>query len=723
RHTLTEFENAYGVQTELDEGLLAAAVLYREGGKADARSLKGAAGNFVRKELLTLFSLCQTDGDGKKTDNVKNIRFSLDIDGADEAAKALFRESATVNGLLFCSEDRAAEIQKQAVVGVNLTFTDNLEDLKKLLRGDISFLLVDVTTHQNEDETVPADLEDLTSDGINAFHFAAEYYEELPIYILAPDDIHSDANTYTSFISAGAKDIVEFKRDDDKVFIRQMESLRRSAMIANGAYRLARSNNVLTFNSAQYFSEDGSEAEIVLRRLRVVRSVDAEDNQTIVSSVGLPGVTFDDIIGSKEAKNSLKEFAEYLKNPRAYLVKGVRAPRGVLLYGAPGTGKTMLAKALAGESGIAFIQKNGTEFFKKYVGEGPQAIRDLFRTARRYAPAVIFVDEVDSFAKMRTGGESERPAEALLNTFLSEMDGFVYDEKRPVFVLVATNFGIDPGSGNKVLDPAFVRRFDRKIKIELPDTEEREAFIRYYLSKHGVGGISDGAIHSLAVRSYGRSPADLEMVVEYALRLAGTEPLTDAVLSKSLDADRFGEEHIWKPETVLQTTYHEAGHTVISWLCGQKPSYVTNISRGGYGGYMLPEIDDTSFGKTKQQLLDDICCSLGGRAAEYVIYGEEKGNSTGASSDLQHATQIAKEILTAYCMDDNLVVMNDLPTYGELGKTFYEKINETVKTQFARAIGLLTENREALEALTKTIMEKNSLTQEEILTVLSPFKH
>ena len=303
------------------------------------------------------------------------------------------------------------------------------------------------------------------------------------------------------------------------------------------------------------------------------------------------------------------------------------------------------------------------------------------------------------------------------------MDGFVFDEKRPVFVLAATNFDIAPGRSNRVLDPAFVRRFDRKIKVDLPDTEEREQFIAYYLKRHGIEDISASAIRNLALRSYGKSPADLEMVVEYAIRSAKGEKLTDEILEKALDADAYGEENEWREETVRQTAFHEAGHTLISWLNGKKPTYVTIISRGGFGGYMLNEIDDKKFGYTRQEMRDEICTVFGGRAAEVVFYGAE-GVSTGASSDLRKATALARDMLSTYGMDEAFGYASfEENAFGErVEEAVFRRVSEILKEEYARAVRLIEENKAAMQSLAGELIRKNSLTAEEIETVLSPFR-
>ena len=423
------------------------------------------------------------------------------------------------------------------------------------------------------------------------------------------------------------------------------------------------------------------------------------------------GIRFADVAGEDEAKELLSEIVDFLRDPEKYSALGARIPKGVLLVGPPGTGKTLLARAVAGESGVTFIQKNATEFFKSMVGEGPGAVREVFRIARKYAPTVLFVDEIDAIGEKRSG-ESVHAAEELQNTFLSELDGFAFDEKRPVFLLAATNYDIDAqGGGQRVLDPAFVRRFDRSVKIELPNTEERRQFLQYYLKKHGIRGIREETLDSLAARSIGRSPADLERVIQYALRKRKGKRLTDRDLTLALDAERYGKEREWSEEVMRKTSLHEAGHAVVSWLCGEVPEYLTNISRGDFGGYMQRKTEDGRFGYTRQELCDRICCSLAGRAAEGEFYGDE-GVTTGASGDLERASELARAIVCRLGMaeDGDLLVLSAEEETEEVRS----RIRSLLRAQAERAALLVRENRDAVESLAEELLKKNSLTHAEL---------
>ena len=263
--------------------------------------------------------------------------------------------------------------------------------------------------------------------------------------------------------------------------------------------KLAKENKLISFETAQTISKNGKNAEIKLFDFEMVVAVESEDAKNDLSSVSKPNVHFDDVIGARDAKKELTYFVEYLKNPKKYMGTGVKAPKGVILYGPPGTGKTMLAKAMACEAGVTFIAAEGNQFLKKYVGEGSEKVHELFKTARKYAPSILFIDEIDAIAKERKGGvNAGSNGEETLTAFLTEMDGFINDPSKPVFVLAATNFDVEPGK-DKSLDPALMRRFDRRVYIDLPNKDDRIRFLKMKIEKNHALDISNTQIDNIAL--------------------------------------------------------------------------------------------------------------------------------------------------------------------------------------------------------------------------------
>lgn len=414
-------------------------------------------------------------------------------------------------------------------------------------------------------------------------------------------------------------------------------------------------------------------------------------------------LTFKDLVGCKTAKKVLTDYIEMLENPRKMAMKGKDMPKGVLLYGPPGTGKTMLAKAMANESNATFIQTSAAAFFGPLVGETQKNIRDLFRRARKYAPSIIFIDEVDTIARRRTGANNSIYNEDALNTFLAEMDGFVTDEKRPVFVMAATNAELT-GDGGNVLDQAFVRRFNQKILIPLPDTDDRYELLLKSMERHGInfGKDHEKILRNMAERTGGMNNADLEMINNNYARLLGDGEPDGAAYLAALDEYRFGEVNKKDPADLKQTACHEAGHALICRLCGSTPSFLTIVSRGNYGGFM--EHADRKKGTyTYQELMDRVCICLAGRAAEIEVYGKTAGTNTGASSDLMHARYYMRISLNDYAMGDKLY-----------SRWTQAEIEQLMQNEYERTCRMLHDNRNVLDALTDRLVQQKCMDQTQL---------
>lgn len=363
-------------------------------------------------------------------------------------------------------------------------------------------------------------------------------------------------------------------------------------------------------------------------------------------------VMFKDVAGVKEAKEELMEIVDFLKNPKKFIDIGARIPKGVLMMGAPGTGKTLLARAVAGEAGVPFFYLSGSEFVEMFVGVGASRVRDLFRLAKRAAPAIIFIDEIDAIGRHRGsgmgGGNDER--EQTLNQILVEMDGFEPNEK--LIVMAATN-------RPDVLDPALLRpgRFDRRVMLDLPDVKDRQEILGIHGRKKPLG--PDINLHVIAERTPGFSGADLANIMNEAAILAAREnrrELTQYDLIRSVEKVMLGPErrsHILSTREKKITAYHEMGHALVaSVLPYADPVHkVSIIARGHAAGYTLKlPLEDRKL-QSRKEFLDDIAMSLGGYAAEELIFGDI---TTGASNDIQVSTALARSMVTRYGMSEKL---------------------------------------------------------------------
>ena len=442
------------------------------------------------------------------------------------------------------------------------------------------------------------------------------------------------------------------------------------------------------------------------------------------------GIHFSDVAGEDEAKESLAEIVDYLHNPQKYTEVGASMPKGVLLVGPPGTGKTMLAKAVAGEANVPFFSISGSEFVEMFVGMGASKVRDLFKQAKEKAPCIVFIDEIDAIGQKRNsgnmGGNDER--EQTLNQLLTEMDGF--EGNNGVIILAATN-------RPEALDPALTRpgRFDRRVPVELPDLQGREAILKVHARK--IKTTPDVDFHVIARMASGTSGAELANIInEAALRAVRDHrtQVTQADLEESIEVVIAGYQ---KKNAVLSdqekhvVAYHEIGHALVAALQShsapvQKITIIPRTS-GALGYTMQVEEADKNL-LTKEELLNKIATLTGGRAAEEVKFGEI---TTGASNDIEQATKLARAMITRYGMSDefDMVAMEtvtnqylggdaQLSCSAETQREIDRKVVNVVREQHEKARKILDENRAKLDELSQYLYEKETITGEEFMRIL-----
>ena len=441
------------------------------------------------------------------------------------------------------------------------------------------------------------------------------------------------------------------------------------------------------------------------------------------------GIRFDDVAGEDEAKENLAEIVDYLHNPKKYSDVGASMPKGVLLVGPPGTGKTMLAKAVAGEANVPFFSMSGSEFVEMFVGMGASKVRDLFKQAKEKAPCIVFIDEIDAIGKKRDGhigGNDER--EQTLNQLLTEMDGF--EGNNGVIILAATN---RPES----LDPALTRpgRFDRRVPVELPDLAGREAILKVHAKKIKTADNVD--FHTIARMASGTSGAELANIInEAALRAvrSGRTVVEQADLEESIEVVIAGYQKknaIMTDDEKKVVAYHEIGHALVAALQTDSAPVqkITIIPRtSGALGYTMQVEQNDKVLMTKKELENKIATLTGGRAAEEVVFGEI---TTGASNDIEQATKLARAMITRYGMTDefDMVAMEtvdnrylggdtSLCCSADTQKEIDKKVVETVRTQHKKARQLISENREKLDELAKYLYEKETITGTEFMEIL-----
>ena len=442
------------------------------------------------------------------------------------------------------------------------------------------------------------------------------------------------------------------------------------------------------------------------------------------------GIHFADVAGEDEAKESLQEIVDYLHNPEKYTEAGASMPKGILLVGPPGTGKTMLAKAVAGESNVPFFSISGSEFVEMFVGMGASKVRDLFAQAKEKAPCIVFIDEIDAIGQKRSGGNmgGNDEREQTLNQLLTEMDGF--EGNNGVIILAATN---RPES----LDPALTRpgRFDRRVPVELPDLAGREAILKVHAKK--IKTADDVNFHTIARMASGASGAELANIInEAALRAVRDHRVivTEADLEESIEVVIAGYQ---KKSAVLSdqekhvVAYHEIGHALVAAMQTHSAPVqkITIIPRtSGALGYTMQVDTGDKYLMTKQEIENKIATFTGGRAAEEVVFGEI---TTGASNDIEQATKLARAMITRYGMSEefDMVAMETVTNQYLGGDTSLacsadtqnridKKVVELVKAQHEKAKKILLDNRAKLDELAQFLYEKETITGEEFMNIL-----
>lgn len=715
-------ESSAGFHFDIDESVYTA-LLLSEGAAADARTIRGRAETFFNNETYELFRLVETKREAGSLANITTVKMVVDLEYAKPEVASLFASGMQVKILALTSPDRVTALQAQLPDYQVLGAQTGEQAVEVLKNHHVDFALLDFNYEADANDRQNLNIEDVVSPARTFFHFARENKQGLPVYILEEKANAMSDEECISFMGQGCRGLVNV--DDATAFVEQCRFIASSLCQQESMIRLAKENKVVSFETAQTVTEDGTTAVISLFDMDLDVALDAEDAKSVLSTMSTPNVRFADVIGAEDAKAELQYFVEYLRNPKKYLGTGVKTPRGVLLYGPPGTGKTMLAKAMACESGCTFIAAEGNTFLKKYVGEGPEKVHELFATARKYAPAILFIDEIDAIAKERTGGDHSHH-EAQLTAFLAEMDGFSTDPTKPVFVLAATNYDVKPGTP-KSLDAALMRRFDNRIYVDLPNKEERIRFMKKKIAAHKAFSISDEQMESLASRGVGMSLAELDSVMELALRSAirqSSTVVTDAVLEEAFENFNSGEQKKWDPSQLERVARHEAGHALLCWLGGEKPSYLTVVARGNHGGYMQRAEQEGKAIYTRDELLARIRTSLGGRAAEIVYYGDKDGISTGASGDLQNATSLAQQIVCTYGMDEafGLAVVSSAAANGEMSAEVRTAVNRILREQMEAAVRLVQEHKNTIDTLVMELMYKNHLNEQEIARILSANK-
>ena len=693
---IDHYKSLYGIDIKIDIPKLATLLILNQGENADIRTLLSATQEIFHKSMSC--------GVETTIDTVENQMFTelcLEVsyeDAQNDVKGLLFNENKS-RVLVYCNKADEKYFNAFDSDKVEIVFAKDTLRVNEIGKMDITAAFIDVSKRGN-------------GLGREIFDYCTGQ-ESIPTYVYNTKGVGRSYFYY--YVENGASECYSPKISslDLMGFIGKITAGLDLNYMTKELFRVSK---IVNYDVDYTYNPKNKRAEVCVHNLRIETAISSSETSEFVSSRDIPNVRYEDVIGADSAKAELKRASKYITNYKKYIKDGIRIPRGILLEGEPGCGKTTLAKALASETKLPFIEKNATEFLIKWVGDGAKAIRETFAVARKYAPCILFIDEIDTIAMSRQGAESaNNHTRDLTNAFLSEMDGFSDTSSAPVFVICATNFNTKKNETH--LDEAFLRRFDKKIYVELPKKEQREEFLVRALGKIKHACVTQEAISNIARRTIGWSLADLNLVVQNAIRKyedeTGIVGVDDKYLIEELECFNDGDKRIRSEESIKRTAIHEAGHALVGYALNIPIVHATMVGRGNYGGYVYHG-DEEKTNYTKKELLDRICLSLGGRCAEILEYGEN-GVNTGASGDLKNATRTAKSIVCDYGMTDDLLMVLE----NRESDLVIAKVREILREQYQRTMSIIKERMDKLHNLADELASKNSLCKEEIEAILA----
>jgi ATP-dependent metalloprotease FtsH len=726
--------------------LIPLCILLREGAWSDARTICSQAATFCKTEIFKLAGLYRP----ARLDAVfsKAEKIIFDVAPADRLPDDVrhILKSEKKPSILLITEDYLHEIWKERIPDMEWHYADNESDALSIIgTNPIDMVLLDLWIGHSfrtpsppslgktvlQFDYLPEAASDIAA-GQEILFKIRERFPVQPCYLLSFAKQQGIPVLDAELLGAcnrskGARGVISthFLSTDTSSWEEacndlsiELKQTAQRLFYEKKASELGAERKTLSFETVPLIEDDGKTIVFQLRNLRFVRAMAAGDVSEVLHDVERPNIRFLDVYGASAAKEELRYIVQWLKDPEYYNSLGLRPPKGILLHGEPGTGKTMLARALAGECKASFLVESATSFVTIWQGSGPQNIRDLFARARRYAPSILFIDEIDAVGKKRKGGGgADTATEQTLNALLVEMDGFKNSNQRPVILVAATNLA-------ETLDDALRRRFDREVEVDKPDKAARMAYLTKRLTGSPHKQVSSMVIERMAGQSVNLTIADLERIVELAGRMAtkAGNIITDAIVEEAFERTRMGEARPeTDPETLLRIARHEAGHCLIGWLRGEKPVQITIVGRAKAGGFVERSVEENQMIFTRPQIEGLIRQTMGGRASEIVFYGAEHGLSSGASQDIRQASRYAEKMITEYGMDESIGPihigsgqMADRPLLLKVTQS----IRKIVHAQLIQAIEDLKGNLDLLNHLIDKLMEKNRLTTSELEEIL-----
>ncbi|MCR5322937.1 MAG: AAA family ATPase [Lachnospiraceae bacterium] len=709
-------ESRYGLKIEI-QSMVITLLLLKEGGQVDARNFRKITESFIKTQITDLsLSLKQ------EFLNINKIHIGVDPEERESLDELLYG-SGGENEVIFVCEDEYRLQQFGRILknteGISIRKTSDYDEAMKMVKDDVfstPLVFAVLPSVKNYNSLTMASVNNsLQSRNLKNFRDFIEKIKEFneKAVLCVIDTEHSSEETRKEILDKGASEILEFSDPEEIPSV--IEKKANSISLNNMAFDFARKGKALKYIVTPVVYDDT--AYLRLRFFEKIENVKAGDDEFLIGKERMPSISFDQVVGGEKIKTEAADFIEFLKNPKAFVRKGLKAPKGLLFYGPAGTGKTYMAKAIANEAGVPFIATNGGDI-KMGTSEknGSELLKQYFAVARRYAPSILFIDEMETIALNRTGMDSY--ADTIVNTLLAEMDGFDGHDSNPVIVIGATNAGIDRENhvDGRFLDPAVVRRFTRKFFVDVPLKVERLT----YLEKST--GLNDRELETAAQMSQGLSYGRINNAVEIAKRLAVREnrAITAFDVVNAIETENYGEARERSYEIMERTAYHEAGHACIGCVLGGEmmPDHATIVSRGNFGGYVGTAGDEKGMSWSKKYMEDRIRAALGGRCAEIIHYGETDGLTAGPSSDIKTAYRLISEMVCHLGMDEKIGItyyensMDD--SNGGLPDRVRERIDELFGKYYDEAMEILKSNNEMFEEIARELIEKESLGRTEL---------
>jgi len=685
---IQEIEKTRGIKIQLNASELANNLIYTEGDSNNIRSLKGSVKDFFNNQLVNIDSDFAYEYPNEVYDK---ISFDFTTHNLEEEIKPYFNVNSNEQfNVLIATDNDDSKLLGLSNNHVHFIREDSHYDYFNTASLDLSAIIIDISKNSHS--------------MMNIFDLLIEREYNIPIYIYTNKRIGKSNFNY--FINKGCEDYYTplLNHNTFKEWISEIiDGLKLSSTLN----KLKSNCKSLKYDYKFNYNKKTKTVKVMVNSLKIQTSVSTGDNKFFVPLSDMESISFDDIVGGEHATNLLKDCVDYLKNNKYYRKNNISIPKGAILFGDPGIGKTLRAKAIAKESGLPFISVSAVDFFKTYVGQGSQLLKDIFSSLRKYG-GVLFIDEFELIASVRDNN-TRNDYHEITNTLLAEMDGFSTNSKQPFFVIGATNF--DASMNSKQMDRAVLRRFDYKIKLENPNKEERKVYLNKLINKKQILGLSQDSIVNLATRTSGWSFSDLSKIIEEFTKEVFKKGLInkenqhlDEVLNNVFETIQDGDEKQYNEEEIKNVSYHEAGHAFVSYYLGKTPDYVTIKARGNYGGYVLHNNED-KFSYSRDELLNQICETLAGRAAEEIVF-KNKGITTGASSDLSFATNLAIKMYKEFAMcSDNMICLPNT----ELDQKDKDVINQILKTQYGRAMNIIQDHFDDYEKLVQALTHKKYL--------------